>query len=265
VGDSLDLSRKARDADAGVIVFCGVYFMAESAKILSPRKTVLLPDMSAGCPMADMVSKEDVLRLRAEHPGAAVVAYVNSSAAVKAVSDICCTSTNAVRVVQTLPQKEIIFVPDKNLGHYVSRFLPEKNFIFHSGYCPVHDRIAADSVSKMRAAHPGAPVLVHPECPPEVVDRADFVGSTAQIIRYAEQSAAREFIIGTEQGVLYRMQRQNPDKLFHLLSDRLICPNMKKCRLEDVLHSLKTMEYSVALDDETIEKASSSLMRMLDA
>ena len=263
VGDSLDLSRKARDADADVIVFCGVYFMAESAKILSPHKTVVLPVLTAGCPMADMITPEDIQALRSAHPGAAVVTYVNSSAEVKAVSDICCTSSNAVQVVRSLPEQVIIFGPDRNLGHYVSLQVPEKKFIFHDGYCPTHNQITVDDVNKARMDHPGAAVIVHPECRPEVVEMADFVGSTAQLIRYAHESKQRELIIGTEQGVLHHMKQQNPDKQFYLLNNRLICGNMKKCFLENVLNALINMEHRIELDETVIRKASQSLTRML--
>lgn len=264
VGDSLELSRKARDLEADVIVFCGVYFMAESAKVLSPQKTVLLPVLNAGCAMADMVTKEDVLRLRKEHPEAAVVTYVNSSAEVKAVSDICCTSSNAVKVAKAIPQKEIIFVPDKNLGHYVSLFVPEKKFILHSGYCPTHDIMTIEDVKIAKAAHPGAPILVHPECSPEVVEQADFVGSTAQIIDYAGKADDKDIIIGTERGVLHRLRQLNPDKNFYLLSEKLTCADMKKCKPEDVLKSLQTMQNDIQLDEETIKNASLSLSRMLE-
>jgi quinolinate synthase len=265
VGDSFDLSRRARDVQADVIVFCGVYFMAESAKILNPGKTVLLPVLSAGCPMADMVTPEDVLALREKHPGAAVVCYVNSSAAVKAESDICCTSSNAVKIVKSLPQRQIIFVPDRNLGHFVSRFVPEKEIIFFQGFCPTHERVGTDDVAAARHARPGAKVLVHPECPPAVVDAADFAGSTAQIIQYAAQSDATEFIIGTEQGILHRLQAQNPGKRFYLLSPRLFCVNMKKTALVDVLASLETMTNRIELEEGVAARAYACLDRMLQA
>jgi quinolinate synthase len=263
VGDSLDLSRKARDTRADVIVFCGVWFMAETAKIISPEKTVLLPEPDAGCPMADMVTPEDVELLRKEHPGAAVVCYVNSSAEVKAVSDICCTSSNAIRVVGSLKEKEIIFVPDRNLGHYVSRFLPEKQFILFDGFCPTHNKITVTDMEQVRAAHPGTPILVHPECVPEVVNRADFTGSTAQIIEYAVNSGSEEFTIGTEIGVLHRLQKLCPGKRFYSLHTAMVCPNMKKTTLTSVYDALDKMQYKIELDAQVIKNASISLARML--
>ncbi len=263
VGDSLDLSRKAKETDADIIVFCGVWFMAETAKILSPQKMVLLPEKNAGCPMADMVNQEDVLRLRRENPKAAVVCYVNSSAEVKAVSDICCTSSNAVRVVESLPEEEIIFVPDRNLGHYVSRFVRNKKFIFFDGYCPTHDRLTLADVEKARRARPNAPLLVHPECRPEIIDSADFTGSTSQIIDFAVKSDKKEFIIGTESGVLHRLETLCPDKKFYTLHSAMVCPNMKKTNLASVKRALTDLEYEIKLDTEIISKASGSLERML--
>lgn len=263
VGDSLDLSRKAKDTDADVIVFCGVSFMAETAKILSPDKIVLLPEIHAGCPMADMVTAEDVLEHKAKHPGAAAVCYVNSSAEVKAVCDICCTSSNAVKVVSSLSEKEIIFVPDKNLGHYVSRFVPDKKFIFHNGFCPTHNKITKEDVEKVRKIRPNTKILVHPECPPEVVDMADFAGSTAQIIDYAVKSDDQEFIIGTESGVLHRLHQLCPEKRFFTLHAAMVCPNMKKTSLSSVLEALEKMQYQIELDEDVIKKASVSLNRML--
>jgi len=263
VGDSLDLSRKARDTRADVIVFCGVWFMAETAKIICPEKTVLLPEPDAGCPMADMVTPEDVELLRKEHPGAAVVCYVNSSAEVKAVSDICCTSSNAIRVVGSLKEKEIIFVPDRNLGHYVSRFFPEKRFILFDGFCPTHNKITVTDMEQVRAAHPGTPILVHPECVPEVVNRADFTGSTGQIIEHAVNSGSEEFIIGTEIGVLHRLQKLCPGKRFYSLHAAMVCPNMKKTTLLSVYDALDKMQYKIELDAQVIKKAAVSLARML--
>jgi quinolinate synthase len=263
VGDSLDLSRKARDTDADVIVFCGVWFMAETAKILSPQKTVLLPEPQAGCPMADMVTAEDVARLRKEHPKAAVVCYVNSSAEVKAASDICCTSSNAIKVVQSLTEDEVIFVPDQNLGAYVASFTPDKHFILHNGFCPTHHRIKPSDVAEARAAKPDAPVLVHPECTPEVVAQADFVGSTAQIIEEALRSPKKEFLIGTESGVIHRLTKLAPDKKFYALHATMVCPNMKKTHLESVLYALENMHYEMKLPEEVIQAAKKSLDRML--
>lgn len=263
VGDSLELSRKAKNADADVIVFCGVWFMAETAKILNPKRTVLIPERDAGCPMADMITSEDVIRLRMEHPDAAVVCYVNSSAEVKAESDICCTSSNAVRVVSSLKEKEVIFIPDRNLGHYVSRFVPDKKIILFDGFCPTHNRITSFDVEKVRQHHPDTPILVHPECVPGVVDLADFTGSTAQIIQYAIESDRKEFIIGTEIGVLHRLQQLCPTKRFFALHAAMVCPNMKKTNLESVYQSLEKMQYEILLDEDIIRKASGCLERML--
>ncbi len=262
VGDSLDLSRKALEADADVIVFCGVRFMAETAKILNPGRTVLLPDPDAGCPMADMVTADDVRRLRKEYPDAAFMCYVNSSAEVKAACDICCTSTNAVAVAQSLKEERIVFVPDQNLGHYISRFVPQKQVILFDGYCPIHHSVTPEDVGAVRAQHPDAPVLAHPECPPPVLDEADFVGSTMQIISFAGKSEASEFIIGTEPGVLYRMQKFNPKKRFYPLRPASVCADMKKTTLESLRGALLRLQHPVELDARVIEEASGSLKRM---
>ncbi len=263
VGDSLELSRFAKDCAQEVIVLCGVWFMAGSAKLLSPHKTVLIPNKRAGCPMADMVTPEDVINLRKKHPNSAVVTYVNSSVEVKAVSDICCTSSNAVRVVNSLPNEEIIFVPDRNLGSYVSRFTDKKMILFN-GYCPTHNRIFAEHMDTARREHPNAKILVHPECAPEIIDAADFVGSTAQIINYVSSSDEKEFVIGTEQGILYPLRQKNPDKTFYMLSENFICPNMKKTTIEDVENALASMETEIKLDADIIERASKSLFRMFE-
>ncbi len=263
VGDSFALSRKAKDNDADIIVFCGVLFMAESAKILSPHKTVLLPVPDAGCPMADMVTPEDILRLRAQHPGAAVACYVNSSCAVKAESDVCVTSSNAVHIVKALPEKQIIFVPDQNLGRYVAEQVPEKEIILHSGYCPVHHRLTAADVDGARAAHPGAALLAHPECTREVLDRADSIGSTAQILQYAKQASGTAFLIATEKGILHELQKNSPGKAFHLLTPTLECADMKKTTLSDLRDALLFTRYAIALDETMMNRARRSLERML--
>lgn len=263
VGDSFALSRETRDSDADMLVFCGVRFMAESAKILSPDKKVLLPVLDAGCPMADMVTPEDIRRLRAQHPGAAVVCYINSSAAVKAECDICCTSSNAVRVVRSLPQRDIVFVPDRNLGQYVAGQVPEKRIILYAGYCPVHNRTTPGQARAARAAHPEALLLVHPECPREVTQLADYVGSTAGIVEYAKRSDRREFIIGTEIGIFHALTRDNPDKVFHPLVPDFMCPDMKKTTLSDVLDALKYERFVTEVDPDTAKKAKASLDRML--
>jgi quinolinate synthase len=263
VGDSLDLSRKAHGANADVIVLCGVRFMAETAKILNPEKTVLLPEPGAGCPMADMVTPEDVARLRAGHPHAAVVCYINSSAEIKAESDVCCTSSNAVRVVASLPGDEVIFVPDKNLGQYVARQLPQKRVVLHDGFCPTHHRVTPEDVDAARKARPGAPILAHPECVPGVLEKADYVGSTLQIIQYAQNSSEQEFIVGTEMGVIHRMQTLCPEKRFYSLHAAMVCPNMKRTTLQSVRGALEDTRYQIELDGQIAQKASVCLERML--
>jgi quinolinate synthase len=264
VGDSFALSKIAKEIDNNVIVFCGVHFMAETAKILSPQKKVLLPVKDAGCPMADMVTAKDIKELRIKNPNAAVVCYVNTSAAVKAESDIACTSSNAVSVVKSLNNKEIIFVPDENLGTYIAKQVPEKKIIIYNGYCATHKIVTQEDVVKARKAVSDAELLVHPECRPEVSEMADFVGSTSQIIDYAENSDNKKFIIGTEQGVLFWLKNRNPDKKFYILSPKMICPNMKKTNLRDIESALENMSYEITLDNEVIERASHSLNRMLD-
>lgn len=264
VCDSFELARRAKESKEELLVMCGVRFMAESAKILNPDKTVLLPAPDAGCPMADMIEPEDVIKLRAEHPGAAVVCYVNSSAAVKAVSDICCTSSSAEKIVQSLPNKEIIFIPDQNLGAYIASKMPEKKIILFEGFCPTHHRVTEDDVLSARAAYPDAMVLIHPECRPEVLRHADYIGSTAGILNAAENSKASEFIIGTETGVIERLRALAPKKRFYPMTNHFVCPNMKKTRLEDVLNSLENNEYEIILDRCEIEAARNCLERMVN-
>jgi quinolinate synthase len=264
VGDSFALSKYCAACPQDVVVFCGVHFMAESAKILSPQKTILLPEIHAGCPMADMVNAQDVRKMKELYPDAAVVCYINTSADVKAECDICCTSSNAVKVIQSLEEKDLIFVPDKNLGNYISKKVPEKRMILWDGFCITHHRIVAEDVKKASALHPDALILVHPECRPEVVELADFVGSTKQIIDYATASKESKFIIGTEMGVLMRLKKDSPGKTFYLLSQGLICPNMKKTKLESVYNALKEMKYVIELDKEILTKARTSLDRMLE-
>ena len=264
VGDSFALSKFCATGNYDVIVFCGVHFMAESAKILSPGKTVLLPEPDAGCPMADMVTAEALREEKKKYPDAAVVCYINSSAEVKAESDICCTSSNAVNVVKSLPQKDIIFVPDQNLGNYVSGMIPEKNMILWKGFCLTHQRVKTDDVLSARKAHPDALLLVHPECKPEVVKAADFVGSTKQIIDYASSSGNKKFIIGTEMGVLCKLRKDNPDKVFYLLSQGMVCPNMKKTSLLSIYNSLNEMKYKIEIDETIRIKTKKVLDRMLE-
>jgi quinolinate synthase len=261
-GDSLALSMEAAKTGAEVIVFCGVHFMAESAAILAPGKTVLLPRLDAGCPMADMVTAEGLVRMKEEHPGVPVVTYVNSSAAVKAVSDICCTSANALRVVDSLPAAEVIFVPDRNLGRYVARF-STKTFHFWEGFCPTHERLKTEDVVRLKGEHPDALFVCHPECNPAVVALADHVCSTSGMYDWCRRNPARRFIIGTEAGILYRLRQENPDKEFILASPALICPNMKLTSLEDIQAALQTMEPVVTVEEEIRVAAKRALDRML--
>ena len=264
IGDSFALSKYCTTSPADVIVFCGVHFMAESAKILSPEKTVLLPEIDAGCPMADMVTAEALREEKKRHPGAAVVCYINSTAEVKAESDICCTSSNAVKVIRSIKQEEVIFVPDCNLGSFVARMVPEKRIILWNGFCATHHRIKPEDALKIKELHPDALLLVHPECKPEVVALADFAGSTKQIIDFASSSKASKFVIGTEMGVLYKLKKENPGKQFYLLSPGLVCPNMKKTSLQSVYNSLKELKYNIELDEDIRLKAKGSLDRMLE-
>ena len=262
VGDSLGLSIKASEVTNKVIVFCGVKFMAETAKILNPLKTVLIPDKTAGCPMADMINAKDVIELKKQHPGAIVVCYVNSSAEVKANVDICCTSANAVAVVNSIPKdREIIFIPDKYLGSYVESQTARKMMLWH-GYCPTHAFIDAKSVIQMKKDHPEAEILVHPECNSEVIKTADKVLSTGGMLKYAHESPCKEFIIGTEIGIIYRLQKQNPGKIFYPAKNNIICPNMKLINLEKIMWSLEDNVYEINLPDDIIKKARLSLERM---
>jgi len=263
VGDSLGLSQKAARTDAEVIVFCGVHFMAESAAILSPDKTVLLPEINAGCPMADMAAVEDVRAEKQKLPGAVVVCYVNTSAAVKAESDIACTSANAVKVVNSLPpERPVLFIPDRNLGRYVAQQTGRELHLW-PGFCNTHDKLTAEDILAAKEAHPRALVLVHPECRPEVVALADAVASTTGMLRFARESDAGEFIVGTEAGILHQFRRQCPDKNFYLASRKLICPNMKATTLDKVHRALVTLQPRVSVPEEIRKKALHSLERML--
>lgn len=263
LGDSLELSRLAVSLGQQVIVFAGVKFMAETAKILSPAKKVLLPRLDAGCPMADMITVEDLRRLKAAHPQAMVVAYVNSSADIKAESDVCCTSANAIQVVRNIPAREVIFVPDQNLGSYVQKMVPEKNVHLFEGYCYVHQRIKEEEIEGARRRHPLAMVIVHPEVRPEVVALADEVLSTSGMLRYVKESPAREFIVATEQGLLQRMMRENPDKAFIPAGAAKVCSNMKRTTLRDVRDSLNLDRYRIDLDAELGRQAERALRKML--
>ena len=263
-GDSLALSQAAVKADAKVIVFCGVDFMAESASILNPDKIVLLPVKEAGCPMADMVTAERLKEKKKEYPEAAIVCYVNSSAAIKAESDICCTSSNAIQVVNSLKDyKEVIFIPDKNLGRYVQQHTPDKKIILWDGFCPTHIRVSKEEVLKAKEKHPEAEVLAHPECNPDVLNVSDHVCSTGGMFSYVKLSKSKEFIIATESGMLYRLKKDNPDKKFYMATNRLICPTMKLTTLGWVAHSLEAMEHEVRICGAIRDKACKALERML--
>lgn len=261
-GDSLELSRLAASTDARVIVFCGVHFMAETAKILSPDKTVLIPDPTAGCPMADMINAADLRAFKAKHPGAPVVAYVNTTAEVKAESTICCTSSNAVRVVESIDSDAVLFVPDKSLAAYVASKV-NKKIIPYSGFCPTHHRILAQDVVKAKREHPEAVVVAHPECSLDVLALADGIESTSGMLRYVKECDAKEYIVCTERGLLHRLKMDNPDKTFYNPSPLNICPNMKKITLEKVMWSLEDMKYEIQLSAETIDKARHAIEGMI--
>ncbi|MBW8016874.1 MAG: quinolinate synthase NadA [Planctomycetes bacterium] len=264
VGDSLGLSIEAATTKADVIVFCGVKFMAETAAILSPDKTVLLPEIHAGCPMADMISAEELIKLKAEHPEALVVCYVNSTAEVKAESDYCCTSGNAVDLVASLPAgRKIIFVPDKNLGQFVA-VRTGRDMVLWPGYCPTHVRITVEEVLATKEKHPDAVVMAHPECSMDICDVADELLSTGQMLKFARASDARTFIIATEVGIIHTLKKQNPDKEFYAASEKAVCPNMKKITLEKVLWSLEDMKYKITVDQEIASRAKASLDRMIE-
>src|SRR3989338_450902 len=262
-GDSLELSRIAAKADAKVIVFCGVHFMAETASILSPDKIVIMPDKNAGCPMANMITASDLRELKDRHPKAAVVAYVNTSAEVKAEVDICCTSTNAVAVVSSFKYaEEIIFVPDKYLADFVSK-RTGRRLIAWDGYCPTHVKILPEDIIRSIRQHPRAKVIVHPECTPEVIALADEALSTGKTCEYVKKSEAKEFVIGTEVGLVYRLQQDNPGKKFYPASELAVCPNMKRTNLEKVLWSLEEMKDEVRVPDEIGKKAKKAIEAML--
>lgn len=264
VGDSLALSKAAQEVDNNLIVFCGVHFMAESAKILSPHKKVLLPAIDAGCPMADMVTAEDLRDYKAKNPDTTIVCYVNSSAEVKAECDICCTSSNALKIIESIDSKKILFAPDQNLGNYIKNKVKDKEIELWAGFCITHHRVKGHEVERVKEVHPDAEVLVHPECNDEVVQRADFVGSTSEIISYATNSDKSKFIIGTEMGVLYKLEKDNPNKKFYLLSTGLICANMKKTTLKDVYEALKNEQHEIHVQEDIRIRALKSLDRMLE-
>jgi len=263
VGDSLELARLSTNTDADIIVFCGVRFMAETAKILSPDKKVLLPKEDVGCPLADSVTVEDLLLLKQQHPAAVVVTYVNTSAEIKAISDVCCTSANAVEVVRNVATHTVIFLPDRNLGDWVRKNLPDKEVIVWPGYCYVHERFTVDEIHEVKSKHPDSVLLVHPECKPEVVQFADVVTSTSGMLRYAKTSDSRTFIIGTEEGLIYRLKKENPNKSFYSLGTPKVCFSMKKIRLMDVYNALQYEQHEIKLDNKILTDARNAITAML--
>lgn len=264
VGDSYFLAKKATEVSQQNILFCGVSFMGESAKILNPGKRVIMADEFADCPMAHMVDIAKIQQVREQYPDVAVVCYVNSTAEIKAYSDVCVTSSNALRVVQSLPNKHIFFIPDNNLGRYVSTLVPEKEFIFNDGFCHVHTSIHRENVEEAKKLHPNAPVLTHPECTADVLEISDFIGSTSEILDYATKSDAKEFIICTEMGIFFELEQKNPDKRFYSVGHRQFCPNMKKITLEKVVRAMEEMEPEVTMDEELRVKANAPLVKMLE-
>lgn len=263
IGDSFYLSKLAVDLPQKTLLVCGVSFMGESAKILNPGKRVLLPDPKADCAMAHMITPEKVAALRQAHPKAAVVCYINSTAELKTCSDVCVTSANALKIVRALPNEEIIFIPDENLGRYIASQLPEKTFIFNDGRCPIHARITATDIDAAKAAHPGAPVLAHPECIPAVLEKADYVGSTSGILNYATEHSETAYIIVTECGIGYKLRQQNPGKEFFFVTPTPICEDMKFITLEKIAHALETGEGEVTLEEAQRSRANAPLEQML--
>lgn len=266
IGDSFYLSKLAVKLTNPVLVFCGVSFMGESAKLLNPGKTVLMPDASADCPMAHMVEQSVIDEARARYEDLAVVCYVNSTAEIKSWSDVCVTSANAVKIVRNLPNQHILFIPDRNLGHFVAEQVPEKHFLYNEGYCPRHEFMSADEVRVLKDAHPQAQILVHPECNNAITAMADYIGSTSGIINYAgEHTDCQEFIIGTVSGVIYKLQESRPDARFYFPATRPSCQDMERITLDQVIHVLKTEENAVAMPPESIaEQAKQTLTRMLE-
>jgi quinolinate synthase len=263
VGDSLGLSAEAAKTGARMIVFAGVHFMAESAKILSPLKKVVMPRADAGCPLADTITVEKLRALQAEHPGAPTVCYINSAAAIKAEVDVCCTSANMDKVVASLPDRKVLFVPDGNMGRYLQKLLPDKEIVTWKGVCPTHNRLRVDQVLEQKRLHPGAKFIAHPECRLDVIELADAVRSTTGFLRYAKESDATEFIVGTEVGLIPRLEAENPGKRFFPASEEMVCPNMKMTHLEDVLAVLETEDNEILVPDEIRVRAVRSLERML--
>ncbi len=263
LGDSLDLAMKATKTDTKNIIFCGVDFMAQSAKILNPDKNVIHPDLEAGCPMANLVNPNKLSMLKNDNPDAEVVSYINTTAETKTLSDICCTSANGRKVVESISSKKVIFVPDKNLGAYIQRFVKDKELIIWPGFCPTHHRIRKEEILSIKKKHPDAEILVHPECRPEVIDISDYALSTNGMVNHAKKSDSKEFIIGTEKDLCYRLKNENPDKTFYPIKTA-ICPNMKKITLEKVLNSLEYLEPRIEFSEEIMKKAKKPLQRMMN-
>lgn len=264
IGDSYYLSDMATKIDADVIVLCGVAFMGESAKVLNPDKKVLLPAIDADCPMAHMATIEKIEEIRAQYEDVAVVCYVNSTAELKAVSDVCVTSANALKIVKALPNKHIFFIPDQNLAHYIADQLPEKHFIFNDGFCHVHHTVTVEQIMEAKKARPEALVLVHPECKPEVTAMADYIGSTSGIIKFATESDAKQFIVVTEMGVMHELKKRNPDKSFYTAGNMQVCPNMKKITLNKIIDALEQEKPEVIMDASLMEAAHKPMVRMLE-
>lgn len=264
IGDSFYLSKVAVGLEEQTIVFCGVSFMGESAKALNPEKTVLMPDLGADCPMAHMADPETIQKMRDTYEDLAVVCYINSTAELKQYSDVCVTSANAVKIVKKLPNKNIFFIPDRNLAHFIAGQVPEKNFVYNEGFCPTHERMQAEEVLEVKQEHPNALILSHPECRTEILDISDYIGSTSGIIKYATESEGKEFIICTEKGVFYKLHKNNPDKKFYFPKSVPTCPNMKKNTLEKILHVLESGENEVQVTEELRKASVKPLERMLE-
>ena len=264
VGDSLYLSQKAKETDAEIIVFAGVYFMAQTAKIISPEKKVLLPNLNAGCLMADMIDHDQIIEFKNAHPNIPVVCYINSTAEVKAECDICCTSSNALKIVESLNSKQVLFVPDANLGKWVERKLNNVEVIAYDGNCPVHNNITVEDIKSARSKYPSAKILIHPECKPEVSKLGDYVGSTSGIINYVKNCSEKQFVIVTEKGVVDTLKRDYPQKEFILIRENMLCESMKLTTLEEILHSLEAEENEITLDENIRQLSSSCIERMLE-
>lgn len=263
IGDSFYLSKMAKNTDAKILVFCGVRFMGESAAIMNPDKKVLMPDLTADCAMAHMVNLKKIQEMREQYEDLAVVCYINSTAEIKTCSDVCVTSANAVKIVKNLPNKNIFFIPDGNLGRYVAEQIPEKNVMLNDGYCPIHAAMTGAQVEQAKKEHPGAKFLVHPECTKELLDQADFIGSTSEIIGFVSKDSAEEYLIGTEIGVFYELKKQNPEKRFYTVCPDQICPDMKFVTLEKILKALEEECGELSVTDEIRKKAGAPLERML--